>query len=62
MARMSAHKSERVAEFAVELHEAVRTRAGLPSAWAEISQGLRDHYIRLAIKLDGRRAVFFGTC
>lgn len=61
LAGMPADRAERAAEQAMRLHAAVRSHAGLDPGWEEISQGLRDFYVRLATSTDARRAEFFRT-
>lgn len=56
-------KAESLIGFAMDLHIAVRAAAKVPpKPWQELSDSLRDHYLRIAIATDGRRSAFFGTC
>ena len=62
IASMPTRKKDSVVKLAIDMHEAVRHRAGLEPRWSEMSQSLRDHYLRMAVEFDGRRGAFFGTC
>jgi hypothetical protein len=46
-------------DLARALHTSVRESAGLDDAWPDISQNLREFYVRMAIHTDAKRAEFF---